>query len=363
MVRPNFTKWDQSPEDIRQLSLKAPHARTRERFQALYAIGTKRSNARQWAQETNRCQRSVLNWIHRYNESGPESLSYQVTGGVQARLSQREEATLCRMVEQSSPRDHGLTGHGWTLKKLKCWVSEQLGREVSRSLLHRLLQAAGFSWKKSKKVLAKGDPLKKAAFLTQFEGWFEQMVNGQIRLIYVDECHLHQDMETGYRWSKKGEVDDCFSSSPSLSQRLNWYGAYDFSTGQCFIWHQGYCNSDHTVEFLIALKEWLGESDTPISIIWDGASWHSRSLKVRQQAPNLAFTLITLPPYSPDLNPIEGLWKWVREEVTQHFCHDSLADLEADCRDFITRINLDPDAVVRRLWPKFSLDDPEPLDV
>ena len=120
MVRPNFTKWDQSPEDIRQLSLKAPHARTRERFQALYAIGTKRSNARQWAQETNRCQRSVLNWIHRYNESGPESLSYQVTGGVQARLSQREEATLCRMVEQSSPRDHGLTGHGWTLKKLKC---------------------------------------------------------------------------------------------------------------------------------------------------------------------------------------------------------------------------------------------------
>jgi len=43
MVRPNFAKWDQRPEDIRQLSLKAPHARTRERFQALYAIGMKRS--------------------------------------------------------------------------------------------------------------------------------------------------------------------------------------------------------------------------------------------------------------------------------------------------------------------------------
>jgi len=359
MIRPDFVKWSQTPEGIRQLSLKAAHPRTRERFQALYAIGTGRSNARQWAQETHRCQRSILNWIHRYNDEGPDSLIYQATGGVRTRLSDTEVATLNRIVEQSKPLDHGLSGHGWTLKKLRQWVGKQLGYKVSRSLLHRLLKEAGFSWKKCKKILAKGDPVKKAIFLAEFQLWFEQLVRGEIRLIYVDESHIHQDMETGYRWSKKGQVDEVASSSPGLKQRLNWYGAYDFGNGQCFIWHNGKCNGDSTVAFLRALDEWLGPTKQQVIIIWDGASWHSRSVKVRQQAKELELTLITLPPYSPDLNPIEGLWKWMREEVTQHFCHAKLADLEADCRAFIEQINLDPEAVVRRLWPKFSLNDPD----
>ncbi len=91
MLRPNFAKWGQTPEDIRQLSLKATHSRTRERFQALYAIGTGRSNARQWAQETHRCQRSILAWIHRYNNEGPDSLTYQATGGIIVRLGHIEK--------------------------------------------------------------------------------------------------------------------------------------------------------------------------------------------------------------------------------------------------------------------------------
>ena len=66
--------------------------------------------------------------------------------------------------------------------------------------------------------------------------------------------------------------------------------------------------------------------------------------------------VIQLPGYSPDLNPIEGLWKWMREEVTQHFCHPSLQDLFTDCLAFIARINRNPDAMVSRLWPKFDLD-------
>jgi hypothetical protein len=45
MIRPDFAKWGQSPEEIYQLSLKAAHARSRERFQALHMIGTQQVNA------------------------------------------------------------------------------------------------------------------------------------------------------------------------------------------------------------------------------------------------------------------------------------------------------------------------------
>lgn len=67
-------------------------------------------------------------------------------------------------------------------------------------------------------------------------------------------------------------------------------------------------------------------------------------------------TVVALPRSSPDLNPIEGLWKWMREEVTQHHCHATVRDLFDTCKRFVDEINRDPLAVVGRLWPRFDLD-------
>ena len=46
----------------------------------------------------------------------------------------------------------------------------------------------------------------------------------------------------------------------------------------------------------------------------------------------------------------------MREELTQHHSHKYLYQLERACFDFIDRINLDPEAIISRLWPKFDLD-------
>jgi transposase len=81
MIRPDFAKWGQSSEEIYQLSLKAAHARSRERFQALYMIGTQQVNATEWAKQSGRRNQTVMDWIHQYNEQGPQSLHYQRTGG------------------------------------------------------------------------------------------------------------------------------------------------------------------------------------------------------------------------------------------------------------------------------------------
>jgi transposase len=253
--------------------------------------------------------------------------------------------------------DHQLAGYGWTLKKLGRWVAEKLHRTVSRTTLRMLLKQAGLSWKKCKKVLGKAKPTQRAEFIAQFQTWFEQVCQGQLRLIYIDEVHLHQAMETGYRWSTVGEADWVTSHCPPLKHRLNWYGAYDFSRGQCLLWHQDTCDSENTVAFLRYLaQQWPADPQQQTLLIWDGAPWHSKAAIVRQQAHALGFTLCSLPSYSPDLNPIEGLWKWMREALTQHHCYPYLYQLERACFDFIDRINLDPDAIITRLWPKFDLD-------
>lgn len=81
MIRPDFAKWEQTRQDILKLSVEAPHKRTRERFQALYMIGTGQKNATQWAQEIGRQNVTVLNWVHSYNAQGPAGLVYRHSGG------------------------------------------------------------------------------------------------------------------------------------------------------------------------------------------------------------------------------------------------------------------------------------------
>jgi len=81
MVRPETAKWGQTLADLRQMSVAAEHARTRERFLALYMIGSERVNATEWAAEIGRDDNTVMGWVHTYNRHGPEALAYRRTGG------------------------------------------------------------------------------------------------------------------------------------------------------------------------------------------------------------------------------------------------------------------------------------------
>ena len=81
MLKPQFEKWGQEIEAIRRLSIEAVHARSRERFQALYMIGAGKTNATKWAKVINRTPKTVMNWVHWYNDKGAESLYYKHSGG------------------------------------------------------------------------------------------------------------------------------------------------------------------------------------------------------------------------------------------------------------------------------------------
>ena len=84
-----------------------------------------------------------------------------------------------------------------------------------------------------------------------------------------------------------------------------------------------------------------------------------RAKVAQQKAVELGFEVVALPGYSPDLNPIEGLWKWMREDVTYGYCQPSLDALFAACKKFVADVNVNPDDLVRRLWPRFELDPEE----
>lgn len=258
-------------------------------------------------------------------------------------------------MKETTPADHGQSGHNWNMKKLQRWLAQIWHCKASRTTLRLLLKQKRLSWKKCQKLLKKADPAQRADFIQAFAELYERVCRGEVILLYVDQSHFHRDLELGYTWAPVGQVAWRASNSPPLADRINWYGAYDFNRGACFIWNEGNCNQENTVRFLHHLVAWLGEVTCPVVIIWDGAPWH-RARLVRDTAADLGLTLLPLPAYSPDLNPIEGLWHWMREEVTRNHCYNSMRELFDACKAFIERINTDPQAIITRLWPKFELD-------
>ncbi len=80
MLRVDYARWGQTPEDLRHLALNAPHARTRERALALFDI-TQHGCATQVALRTGRRAHTVLGWVHTYNARGPAALTFRRTGG------------------------------------------------------------------------------------------------------------------------------------------------------------------------------------------------------------------------------------------------------------------------------------------
>ncbi len=112
MIRPDFEKWQQRAAEIREKSIEADHKRSRERFQALYMIGTEQCNASQWARTIKRCVQTVLKWVHTYNEQGPTALDYRHSGGRQPKMS---EADKDNTNSNYILRKVAVSGHGPTV--------------------------------------------------------------------------------------------------------------------------------------------------------------------------------------------------------------------------------------------------------
>jgi hypothetical protein len=58
----------------------------------------------------------------------------------------------------------------------------------------------------------------------------------------------------------------------------------------------------------------------------------------------------------PRARPLEALWRWLREDATDHPCHATTAVLTRRVATSEARVNQDPDAVADRLWVQDRLD-------
>jgi len=110
-----------------------------------------------------------------------------------------------------------------------------------------------------------------------------------------------------------------------------------------------------------AMNEHLKEIATQVSadahavVVCDGAGWHQSG--ERLQIPE-NITLLPLPPYSPELNPMENIWDYLRGNKLSMCVWDSYEAIIAACRDAWLFLMGDPDridSIARRTWAQVNL--------
>jgi transposase len=236
------------------------------------------------------------------------------------------------------------------------WVQDTFHITVCRETIRAALHRLGRSWKKGKKLLSRADPAKRPAFVGTIQELLRKAQRDEELLVYIDEAHVHQDADVGYGWSVRGERLWVCSSSPGLKAKVTFYGVYLYNEGKVCIWDFERANGESTVRVLQRLRH--EHPGRVIRVVWDAAAYHSRALVV-QAAQRLNIQLEPLPGYSPDFMPVEALWRWLREDVTDNHCHHSADELRGRVREFEQRINDDPIALADRLWVKDELDPDE----
>lgn len=93
-----------------------------------------------------------------------------------------------------------------------------------------------------------------------------------------------------------------------------------------------------------------------VHIIWDNAGYHCSHL-VRKFAKELGIVIHYLPPYSPNLNPIERLWKIMHEHVTYNRYYEKFSDFTEAIRHFFKHIGKKKSLLATRITDSFQVLD------
>ena len=144
-------------------------------------------------------------------------------------------------------------------------------------------------------------------------------------LLFLDPVHQIHNNENGYAWQRKGKAGTKKVLSNTGRRRLNIIGALNpINISMTSLITE--CKCDREV-----IKAFLGEirKDYPenikINLILDNASYN-RAYDVQKLAEELNINLIYLPPYSPNLNLIERIWKFFKKKITKNNYHPTFEE-------------------------------------
>ena len=259
-------------------------------------------------------------------------------------------------VEQSVQLEEHLRSHTYLyVKDITAYVQTTWSVAYTVPGMRNWLQRHGFSYKKPAIVAGKANEQQQREWLAEYEK-LKQALPKDETIGFIDGVHPTHNVQPAYGWIKKGVRKEIPANTGR--SRLNLSGIVDVIDHKVLIQEDKMLNAITTISFLRKIEE-AYPTKTKIHIFCDNAGYY-RNKSVTKYLEGSKIQLHFLPPYSPNLNPIERLWKWMKERVLYNTYYPEFEDFRSAVLGFFAVLSsLGPESILSqdfrsRVRDKFS---------
>lgn len=262
-------------------------------------------DVRQVAELTGIPLSTLYQWIHEWNETSDLTNRRGQGGGRKPRLPPEEQK---RLKERLAEKEF------WTLREVRDLLEREFGVTYTKGHIRRLLRRMGLKCVKPYPVDYRRPEEAEEALQQGLQAVLEVLAGqgvkpDEIAVGFMDEAAPQNTANTVRVWSlgrpRIQKSSDRF--------RVNTAGFYALK-GKDVLHFMERSQSQNISEFLGKIREANAGSRVMIVVLDNFASHRSRA--VRAEAERLRIRLVYLPPYSPDLNPIEQIWRVIRRGLS-----------------------------------------------
>ena len=251
----------------------------------------------------------IYAWLARYRTGGWGALKARALKGRPMKIQPAQMRWLHRTITGKSPLQFRFEFALWTRQMIRVLLREQFQLHLSLVSVGRLLRQLGLTCQRPLFRAMEQDPQRVRRWLEQeYPALREQARQAGAEIYFGDEAGVRSDCHAGTTWAVKGQTPVVQSTGQRSS--VNMISAVSARGILRFMLTKGKINGPVFVEFL---KRLMHNAARPIFLILDGGSYH-RSRPVKEYVTRLRgkLQLFFLPPYSPELNPDEQVWNYVK---------------------------------------------------
>lgn len=253
---------------------------------------------------------TIYKWFDRFDETGPEGLFDQQRSGRPPELDAQAEREIERVLERS-PVDEGYDFTTWTVPLLNEHLKRKLSLEVSDETVRRALRRLEFVWRRPRWAIDAEDP----CFDERMEAIEAALAQAEAAadaptVLFEDETTFRRLPPLRAMWMRRGQ--QARVAVPDSNAKFALYGVLNPLTGETFTAPFPKAKSCYTAAFLDRLMD---EVEGQVLVIWDQASWHTSQAVEQVIARYERLEVLLLPKRAPEENPIEDLWRQLKQIV------------------------------------------------
>lgn len=254
---------------------------------------------------------SAFDWQKSYRDGGEDALRTKKTRGPKSKLNDGQMSQLYRLIVGKDPRQLSFGLALWTRGMVQELILRQFGIRLSLITVGNILRKLGMSPQRPLYRAYERDPEKVKEWKDKTFPEIQARAKREgAAIFFADEASVRTNYHAGTTWAPIGKTPVVTGSgkydSISMVSAVSPRGELHFQINE---------DGTRKAEFLEFCKKLVADVGRPVFLILDnGPVHHAIILKDYVEKSEGMLTIFFLPPYSPDLNPDEWVWKNVKRD-------------------------------------------------